>query len=88
MCEEQLKSHCFVSEEGPVLKHVPVETLIPEGKVSMLTSLSVLPAVLFYNCLSLFCPQWNVTTLKRTVGTPCLPWGPGGSTSAAPSTRT
>lgn len=41
-------------------------------------------------CVQLCFPgsQWSDTTHKKTAGTPCLPWEPGGSTSAVRSTRT
>lgn len=45
-------------------------------------------SLLFLSLSFFFSPQWNATTLKRTAGTQCLRWGPGGSTWAVRSTRT
>lgn len=50
-------------------------------------SLSYFPSLVFISLWSSF-PQWNATTPKRTAGTQCLLWEPGGSTWVVLFTRT
>lgn len=50
-------------------------------------SLSYFPSLVFISLWSSF-PQWNATTPKRTAGTRCPPWEPGGSTWVVLFTRT
>lgn len=49
--------------------------------------MSHFPSLVFISLWSSF-PQWNATTPKRTAGTRCLPWEPGGSTWVVLFTRT